>query len=277
VARDGAFTSPSADGVGCGGRLQARERVRMSRALNILFVLVACVAANGTWASMLKPGMEPESAASLLVTGDYLRGDYIMALRKTRSPIQSEACGAPQLIQVRKRKTGLSLQVVINFHEGGPTFVVGKDRSVIVRSSAEMDVSNAKLSIVDGHHFKFGYGKNRADIYTFVRDASAYVAGEVLVGTYTDDKGRSYAFGKDGWAIFPHRKFRYAVGVDHVLNHYDYYEDETSPVKTVYAFKRLDGLLQIFRTQGEMGQVVDERPTVVLHETNLRRTLRSNE
>jgi hypothetical protein len=249
----------------------------MSRALNILFVVVGCVAASSASASTQKPGLEPESAASLLATGDYLRGDYITALRKTRSPIQSEVREAPQLIQVRKSKTGLSLQVIFNFHEGGPTFAVGSDRSVVVQSSAEMDVSNAKLSIVDEHHFKFGYATNPEDTYIFVRDASAYVAGEVLVGTYTDDKGQSYVFGKDGWAIFPHRKFRYAVGVDHVLNHYDYYEDETSPVKTVYAFKRLDGQLQIFGTQGEIGQVVDERPTVVLHEANLRRTLRSNE
>ena len=61
-------------------------------------------------------------------------------------------------------------------------------------------------------------GERKRDILTFVGDAIAYVAAEALVGTYTDDRGRSYVFGNDGWVVFPDRKFRYAVGVYHVLN-----------------------------------------------------------
>jgi hypothetical protein len=87
----------------------------------------------------------------------------------------------------------------------------------------------------------------------------------VLAGRYVDDRGRNYLFGKDGWAIFPDRKFKYEVGIDHVLSGYDYFMDETArPIRT-FEFKKVEGRLQIFEIRGEFpDEVVDKRPFVVL-------------
>jgi hypothetical protein len=37
-------------------------------------------------------------------------------------------------------------------------------------------------------------------------------------------------FSQDGFASFPHQRFRFEIGIDHVLNKYDYFMDQSRGV-----------------------------------------------
>ena len=103
----------------------------------------------------------------------------------------------------------------------------------------------------DSHHFSLGFDKFKPAPYVFVGDAEHYVAKEVLSGRYTDQDGRPYVFGADGWATFPdNRRFSYLIGIDHVLNNYDYFEDKTA--NKTFGFKKRGKSLEVFGTSGEM-------------------------
>lgn len=198
----------------------------------------------------------------MLVLGEYLRSDYVESIRTNLSPMRSYLFSIPQLVKVQEGETGLLLQPIFNFHEGGPDFILGKDGSVVVQIGAGYDTSNLLLEVHDANHFKLGFDKFKPTSYIFVGDAGRYVATIVLAGEYTDVQGQLYVFGTDGWAIFPDRKFEYQVGLDHILNQYDYFDDRTS--NKVYAFKRRDRVLEIFGTSGDINQFVDERPILSL-------------
>ncbi len=230
------------------------------------FVFVSCVAGLSMQVAVGQAAPQSKRLPATLVSGEYLRSDYLATLRKTLSPMQSDVVNTPQLIKVDRIETGISLSVIFNFHEGAAVFAIAKDGSVENQGSPGEDTSNVKVTVIDEHHFRFGYASYPPATYTFVGDTEQYVAAVVLVGRYADDRGRNYIFGKDGWAIFPDRKFRYYIGIDHVLTGFDYFDEEQFPPKRVYAFKRLEGRLQIFETHGEdPWLVVDKRPLAVLH------------
>jgi hypothetical protein len=206
-----------------------------------------------------------------LVPGDYLRSDYLATLRRTRSPKQSDVSGAPQLIEVSKIGTGISFTIIFNFHEGGAVYTVAKDGSVKEQDSAGADTSNVTATVIDEHHLRFGNATNPPQIYTFVGDAEGYAAEVALVGRYADDRGREYIFGEDGWATFPDQKFRYIIGIDHVLTPFDYFWVPPAPTKKEYAFRWVEGRLQLFEIHGEFpDEVIDKRPLVVLHAVSLK-------
>ena len=202
------------------------------------------------------------------VPGDYLRNEYLQLLRKTRSPLCAGAAATPQLIMVMKSTTGISIGGIYNFHEGGLEIPMAKDGAA--RGKLD-ELSEVTVTAVDQHHLKLASAANPPQIYTYVGKAENYVAAVVLVGKYADDGGRSYIFEKDGWAIFPGRRFKYEIGIDHVLTSFDYFWIPPAPTKKEYAFKWAAGKLQLFETHGEPPWgVVDKQPFLVLHPVSSR-------
>jgi len=84
------------------------------------------------------------------VEAEYLRSDYVRALRKTGSPMQSAVFDAPELVKVREEKRGAVLQTIINFHEGGSEFVLRRDGSAEVQLSAGSETSNLIVNALEG-------------------------------------------------------------------------------------------------------------------------------
>lgn len=119
--------------------------------------------------------------------------------------------------------------------------------------------------MLNDHTFELGYGQYKPAMYVFVKNATRYIAGAVLVGRYRDLHGRSYEFRQDGWAVFPKRRFRYEIGVDHVLNPYDYFYKVGKDGK-MWAFRWDGDNLQIFRTSSSHfpEQIVDTHPVFTL-------------
>jgi hypothetical protein len=202
------------------------------------------------------------TSAKGLVVGDYLRVDYIDELHKTSSPLAATVADTPQLVQVRREENHLLVVTIFNFHEGGAEFVLHSDGSVASNLAAGFDVSNVALKVSDPHHFTLGFDKFQLASYALVGNAERYVAKEVLSGRYTDQDGRSYVFGADGWATFADRRFEYLIGIDHVLNNYDYFEDKTTG--KVFGFKKHGESLDVFGTSGEISQNVDNKPLLSL-------------
>lgn len=209
------------------------------------------------------PGCRAKPRASPLAVGDFLRSDYVECVTRTRSPFQCDDPAAPLLVQVRREPGGTRLSVD-SFHEGFAELVQRRDGSIEADRSNGPVVPHLAASVPDEHHLKLGFGEFKPSVYAFVGDLDMYVARRALVGKYLDDKGHSYIFGSDGWAVFPGRRFEYVVGTDHVLNSYDYYFEP--PDGGAFVFERHDGVLRIFRTSGEIDQIVDKRPSYSLRE-----------
>jgi hypothetical protein len=227
------------------------------------FAMAIFVSGLSALVALAQGGPKSNKSSATLVPGDYLCGDYLAALRKTRSPKQSEADDGRQLITVGKDATGISLMLIYNFHEGGDTLAMGQDGSLQAKLYGDQRITG---NVIDAHHFKLIGAAKPPQIYTFVGDAERYAAEVALVGRYADDRGRTYIFGKDGWATFPDQKFRFIVGIDHVLTAYDYFWVPPAPTKKEYAFRWVAGRLQIFAVHGEFpDDVLDKQPFAVLH------------
>lgn len=193
-------------------------------------------------------------------TGDYLRSDYIEKLNATHSSLRAETSGTAQLIQVSRESGGLRFSVIFNFHEGGYDFLMREDGSFVDPDG--FNHSNPVMKVLTARSFTLKFDKFPAATYQFVGNVNSYVGERMLAGKYQDHKGRPYVFRKDGWAIFPDRKFQYEIGLDHVLTGYDYFWDKDS--KKVYAIKKTAGTLNIFKTYGEMDESVENRPILAL-------------
>jgi hypothetical protein len=220
----------------------------------LLIVAICGIASSGVAQSTTKP--------KELAVGDYLRVDYVHELRQRASPLMAAVADTPQLVQVRKDENHLLFVTIFNFHEGGAEFVLHSDGSVAVGLNAGFEVSNVTLRVSDLHHFSLGFDKLKPAPYVFVGDAEHYVAKEVLSGRYTDQAGRPYVFGADGWAMFPDRRFKYLIGIDHVLNSFDYFEDKTA--NKTFGFRKRGKSLEVFGTSGEMSQNVEKEPLLSL-------------
>ncbi len=220
-------------------------------------------------AALLSAVAQSTASSKALVPGDYLRLDYIQKLGTTQSPLAASTFDEAQLVQVRKDQNELVLLTVLNFHEGGAEFILQRDGSARTKLAAGYDVTNLVLKVSDSHHFALGFDRFKPMPYVFVGDAEQYVRTSVLSGKYADGNGREYVFGADGWAVFPDHKFQYRVGIDHIPNMYDYFEDKTS--NKTYAFKKQFDLLEIFPTSGEASQNVTEKPILSLRRSSSER------
>jgi hypothetical protein len=230
-------------------------KTHISKKLLILAALI-CGAIAQT-----RPGTRstPEDISSIR-TGDYLRRDYIEKLNATHSSLKAETSGTAQLIQVSKESNGLQFSVIFNFHEGGYAFLVHGDGSFVELEGSSS--SKPVLKVLTNRSFSLKFDAFPTETYRFVGDVNRYVATRMVVGKYRDQERRSYVFREDGWAIFPDRKFKYEIGTDHVLTHYDYFWDRGSD--KFYAITKAAGKLNIFKTYGEMDESVDAKPILSL-------------
>lgn len=199
--------------------------------------------------------------AVVLAVGEYIRDDYLGTLQRTRSPFASLRPGEPQLVVIKKNDGDRLLSTILNFHEGGPEFQLRPTGSLRVRIGAGFDMSNLYFEEIDTRHFKLGFDKFAVLDYTYVGDSDQY-ARLALTGEYSDEHGKRYSFGSDGVANFDGAKFKYSVGLDQVLNRFDYFQDDAR--HEVIGFKRIDKTLSLFHTSGEISQYIDKAPYLVL-------------
>jgi hypothetical protein len=215
-----------------------------------------------------KRGAAPSSEPSVhLSEGDYLSSTYIDALKRTRSPLEAGKTGELNRIYVQRDGTRLLLTPGYNFDEAGVVYAFHDDGSLSPASPADAGSENTRnlsASVVDDRTVKFGLGDDRPATYIFVKSASDYVSRVVLAGKYHDSRRRSYEFGEDGRAVFPDRKFRFEIGLDHVLNDFDYFMDMDG--HKMWAFKRKGAELQIFPTSDADGpeEISSDRPYLTL-------------
>ena len=179
-----------------------------------------------------------------LSEGDYLSSTYVETLKRTRSPFEAGKTGRINRVVVHRKGSKLLLEPIFSFHESGVVFAIHDDGAASCLESCGEDTRNLTASVVDELTFRLGFGELEPVTYVFVNNASEYVSRAALVGKYYDRQRRTYEFSQDGWAVFPDRRFRFEIGVDHVLNGFDYFMDST----TMWAFKRNRNELQIFAT-----------------------------
>lgn len=109
-----------------------------------------------------------------------------------------------------------------NFHEGDTLFRPSEDGMFKADDQGAFNSMNFRLGVRGPESFSLLKG-NMELAFRFVGDAERWVTQAVLTGRYKDAQGRLYVFGPGGEASFPgNRKFKYALGMDHVLNPYDY-------------------------------------------------------
>lgn len=196
--------------------------------------------------------------------GDYLASAYVDALKNTRSALAADKTGQMTEVSVTRKGSNVALIPGFNFHEAGEEFAVGKDGAISVDTKI---FPNQKVSAeaVSDRILRFGYEDIAPANYVFVKDKYAFVAKIMIVGQYRDARGRTYEFKDDGWAVFPDRKFKYEIGLDHVLNNYDYYMEN----RNIWALRRNGKELQIFATADTDDgpeQITSTRATLALKE-----------
>jgi hypothetical protein len=186
------------------------------------------------------------------------------------------------LVIVNRHENLFNLEPIYNFHEGGDPFILHPDGSVTIDERDSPYISNLSISVLSQDSFRLGFDDPhdphtslKPTDYVFVQKAEAYIGKIVLVGKYKDRRGRSYEFGEDGWAVFPDRKFKFEIGLDHVWGtHLDYFFDEGQtghPLgSSIIAFKWDGRMLQLFRTQEDKSNdevVPDRHPYLILQPT----------
>ncbi len=214
-------------------------------------------------------GQTPPASLIKLREGDYLTDGYIADLRKTRSPLSAGSHHRLDLVIVKKDGNNFNLAPIFNFHEGGETFVLHPDASVTTTDPDPAYFSNLTVSVKNEDSFQLGFeaGKDsfKSANFVFVKDAVTYVAKAILAGSYKDDHGLRYEFRDDGLAIFPNRRFKFEIGVDHVGTQFDYFMEmkPNGTASSVTAFKWTAGTLQLFRTKEDengFDEITDRRP-----------------
>jgi len=193
--------------------------------------------------------------------GDYLRNDYIERLNALYSAFRADIWNAPTLLVLEKRGAGLHVQTIINFHEGDASLEWMTGGQVRVLDDGT-HVENVKLLADQPDSVRLAYGRQGLARYVFVGNAARYIGRALLVGRYVGSDGKSYEFGEHGVATFPDHAFKYEVGVDHVINHFDYFTDTESG--RIFAFKRTKLGVDLYNTSGPLDQVMDGAPFVRL-------------
>jgi hypothetical protein len=199
--------------------------------------------------------------------GDYLSRAYLNSLKSTRSPLEADKAGSLTMLRIARRNAQVSITPGFNFHESGDQYFVGTNGSVLPAKPDPYNTRNLYVAGVSDGTLKFGLDDSSPADYVFVGEEYAYVAQIVIAGKYHDSRNRSYEFTADGRAVFPERSFKYEIGLDHVLNPYDYYMENGRALP--WAFKRTGKELQIFataETQDGFEEITSNRPMWILYE-----------
>ena len=206
-------------------------------------------------------------------SGEYLREDYIAVIDKTHSPsiAFSQLKIQPSLITAYKGEYDIVL--VHNFHEFDCGLNIMEDGKVGLSGSGGEDNSDISITVDGDNLILTGYGKHAPMHYIFVEDAKLFVAKKVLVGDYVDSGGNPYSFKDDGTASFGDIQFQYEIGLDYVERpipdkdhkRRDYFQKKIS--RELYEYEIKDGVMSIYRTGGEMFEIVEPEPFVKLRRT----------
>ena len=159
---------------------------------------------------------ESLGAATLfgLPDGEYLRTDYIAAISRTQSPTKAIRFGPMQLLILKAVDCNLDINLILNFHEGGPEFYVSPSGVVSTIFRAGYDTELVSVGKSGDNEISIKFGKFDHASYRFVGNSAVFLAKELLVGSYHDASGSKYFFGEDGVAIFPQESFCYSVNLD---------------------------------------------------------------
>jgi hypothetical protein len=206
---------------------------------------------------------------ALPVVGSYLRTDYIEKLIETRSPLKAETeLNGPTMFRVeselesggaiKEDRQGVFLTEIFNFHEGGASMQLFADGTIKPVTNVE-SIKNLQLESASRSTFTISYREDseiwRGLKFEHVGDVYKFVAAKTVAGRYLDDAGKEYQFTENGEALFPDGKHAYEVGIDHVLNSYDYLNLDRP--EAIFAFQLgSDGGLQLFETSGENSEII---------------------
>jgi len=213
--------------------------------------------------------LQRKGAFALPEVGSYLRADYIEKLVETRSPLKAETeLNGPTMFRVeseleaggavKESRQGLFLTEIFNFHEGGATMQLFADGTIKPVTNVE-SIKNLQLESATPSTFTISYQEDseiqRGLKFVHVGDVYKFVAAKTVVGRYLDVAGNEYQFTENGEALFPDGKHEYEVGIDHVLNSYDYLTLDRP--EAILAFQLgSDGMLQLFETSGENNEII---------------------
>ncbi len=210
--------------------------------------------------------------------GSYLRADYIEKLVETRSPLKAETeLNGPTMFRVDREleageavkdsRQSLFLTEIFNFHEGGATMQLFADGTIKPVTNVE-SIKNQQMESAGPSTFTISYQEDserwRGLKFEHVGDVYKFVAARTVVGRYLDEAGKEYQFFENGEALFPDGKHAYEVGIDHVLNNYDYLTLDRP--EAIFAFQLgSDGVLRLFETSGENNEIIAPTAKWVLH------------
>lgn len=233
-------------------------RISHKNHLAILFIFFSgCVV-------LFCQGKPTPPRTTVLLPGEYLRADYIEKINKTRSPRAAAVAGSPQLMIITKSAGGLLFQMILNFNEGGPEFLLGADGSVKTMVDAGFNLSNLTVDILDSLHVRIASGSFPSSTFAHVNKAESFVAGRCLVGTYKDDTGNNFVFSNEGKTSFPDRSHTFKIGLF-------YYPADTLDNMKIdsidYAFQWHQETLSIYAVSGGSlfpDGAIDSKPLVSL-------------
>lgn len=231
-------------------------------------LMVLAVAAFITNKVLQRKGAPPHEFA-LPEVGSYLRTDYIEKLVETRSPLKAETeLNGPTMFRVeseleeggavKKSQQGVFLTEIFNFHEGGVTMQLFADGTIKAVTNVE-NIKTLQMESANRSTFIISYKEDgemwRGLRFEHVGDVYKFVAAKTVVGRYLDQTGKEYQFTENGEALFPDGKHEYEVGIDHVLNNYDYLTLDRP--EAIFAFLLgSDGVLRLFETSGENNEII---------------------
>ena len=230
-------------------------------------------------------GAQTKNVALDDLLGDWLNRDYVEALKKTRSPLESLKMRYSAMTFTKKARW-YEWMVVVNFHEAGrfnnidglhhsgtaDNYTLEFNKNQYGRTIPENDRivypdgsldALAWLSIIDGKEQRIQFVRVKPTM-------EAYVNQVVLAGEYTDTTGRKIVFTDNCKAIWPDETFTYVLGLDHVLTKCDYlYITEPGAKKYLaYAFEWKDSKLLIYNvvrpTEGFEAMYPAREPVYVL-------------
>jgi hypothetical protein len=178
---------------------------------------------------------------TVLRDGDYLSELYLTVLEKTKShhkAYQAWRGSAPQAIRVSRDGRGLVLFLGYNWHEGDQAVFNAQNPSI------QVDVAEFhKKTLIprDTVRFRFKDGDGPVLDYLYIGNEQTFLMEKLLVGTYADSRGQTYAFDRDGKARFPDRTFHYEIYTDMVFEDGDEFVDRDASKPDawkIYGFAR---------------------------------------
>ena len=203
-------------------------------------------------------------AAFTLKPGTYVRAAYLSSLKKTHSPLKSSGENSVGAALLKRHGTGVTIQLIHNFHEGEDARVVEADG---VTHMADADLEGSydalHLDIESEEAFAIVEPKKYAGGFVRIDDFKDLVRRYTVAGTWLDEAGLTYRFKENGTAVFPDRSIDYWVITDHVTDvHFDaiYVDRDSSGGPGCWGFELEGDELRLYETSGDYHGVRADEP-----------------